>query len=228
MASPVPHTLSAHYGQEREENRMSCRTKIVLIIIISFSWVFFLFCLSPIAYSQSYKVEELIHKLLMSPDPSVREGSAKVLGEMKDPQAVKPLITGLVFEEDGKVRSAILVALIKIGNPAVEQLIYALEYKNNPSVVRQDAAEALGVIGDPRAVDPLIVALKDGHPMVRYAAATSLMLMKNRHAVDPLIDALTDKYSFVRERAQLALKVITGEDFGQDPEKWKTWWKQKK
>lgn len=39
-------------------------------------------------------------------------------------------------------------------------LIKALEYKEDP-YVRKEAAEALGEIGDKRAVDPLIKALKD-------------------------------------------------------------------
>ena len=38
-------------------------------------------------------------------------------------------------------------------------------------MVREAAAQALGRIGDPKAVDPLVIALGDRLGIVRYAAA---------------------------------------------------------
>jgi HEAT repeat protein len=55
----------------------------------------------------------------------------------------------------------------------VEPLIAAL--KDKDSDVRKAAAEALGKIGDPRAVEPLIAALKDAEWHVRKAAAKALV-----------------------------------------------------
>jgi hypothetical protein len=83
--------------------------------------------------------------------------------------AVKPLIAALK-DENSDVRKAAADALVKIGAPAVEPLIAALKDEN--SDVRQAAAKALGKIGDPRAVEPLIAALKDKD--VRKAAAEAL------------------------------------------------------
>ena len=55
----------------------------------------------------------------------------------------------------------------------VEGLIRALDYR--APEVRQNAANALGNIGDPRAVEPLIVALKDENLWVCDAATSALV-----------------------------------------------------
>ena len=78
-------------------------------------------------------------------------------------------------------------------NRDVEGLIKALEY-NKDSWVRKSAAEALGKLGDPKAVAPLIHALKDEDWRVRMGAADLLGKLGDPKAVDPLIDALDDKY----------------------------------
>jgi len=53
--------------------------------------------------------------------------------------------------------------------------------------VRSAAADALGEIKDPRAVEPLIDMIKDPHRDVREEAARSLGKIKDRRAVEPLI-----------------------------------------
>lgn len=55
----------------------------------------------------------------------------------------------------------------------IEGLVRALGYKED-YYVRMDAARALGKIGDPRAVEPLIAALKDEELNVRKEAAGAL------------------------------------------------------
>ena len=81
--------------------------------------------------------------------------------------------------------------------------------------VRRAAAEALGTIGDPWAVDPLIAALRDERWYVREAAAEALGKI-GAPAVDPLIAALRDEYSFGREDAAWALGTI-GDPRAVDP-----------
>ncbi len=57
------------------------------------------------------------------------------------------------------------------------------------------AAEALGQIGDPRAVEPLIAKLQDKEHDSRYVAAQALGMIKDRRAVEPLIAALREGVS---------------------------------
>ena len=59
--------------------------------------------------------------------------------------------------------------------------------------MRGHAAEALGKIGDPRAIDPLITALKDAKNYVRKNAAEALEeIFSRQRDVTPLIAAQED------------------------------------
>jgi HEAT repeat protein len=70
-------------------------------------------------------------------------------------------------------------------------LVKALSYSKNQEVQRQ-AAEALGQVGDARAVEPLVVTLQDPYSTVRLqvAAAESLGKIGDGRAVEPLVAAL--------------------------------------
>jgi len=59
--------------------------------------------------------------------------------------------------------------------------------------VQQKAALALGKIGDSRAVEPLIWALRDKNEPVRRCAAEALGKIKDDRAVEPLIRALKEQ-----------------------------------
>lgn len=121
----------------------------------------------------------------------------------------------------------------------VPALITALEDEH--WLTRTSATEVLGEIGDERAVEPLIDALKnDKASDVQRSAAEALgkigdkrvveLLIKalkdedwqvrlgaaigltgDKRAVEPLIDALKDEYAWVRERAAEALGKIGDE-----------------
>jgi signal transduction histidine kinase len=99
-------------------------------------------------------------------------------------------------DKDWKVRKNSLDALIRIGAPVVGTLIDV--FKDADGTIRAAAAEALGKIGDIRAVEPLIDALKDTHHSVRRAAAEALGKIGDTHAVEPLIAALDDEHLDVR------------------------------
>jgi HEAT repeat protein len=80
-----------------------------------------------------------------------------------------------------------------------------------------------------RAVEPLIATLKnDNNGYVRAMAAWALGQIGDRRAIEPLIDGITTESSDVRKRAPLALKEITGQDFGKDSAKWREWWEKNK
>jgi len=89
----------------------------------------------------------------------------------------------------------------------VEGLIKALGYEKN-SDVRKNVAEALGEIGDARAVEPLIRADYDPDPTsVSYNAEDALHKI-GEPAVEPLIILLNDADSRVRFSATWALGAI--------------------
>ena len=91
----------------------------------------------------------------------------------------------------------------------------------------EDAAEALGKIGNP-AVEPLIAALSDDRLSVRKNSIKALGIIKDTRAVEPLINAINDKEELIQRSAMKTLGEITGKDLGEDRAKWQGWWKENK
>jgi len=108
----------------------------------------------------------------------------------------------MVYDNESEVRTAVgtfvgeevAATLGAIGAPAVEPLIK--ELKSDDNTRKKNAVIALGLTGDPRAVEPLI------------------MMINNKKVDDPVIS------TYVRN----TLKSITGVDFGDDRIEWNKWW----
>ncbi len=71
-----------------------------------------------------------------------------------------------------------------------------------------EAAEVLMLLGDKRAVDPLVKSLDDKRDFVRCAAAKALGVLGDKRAVVPLIKSLCDETNFVRSAVAIALGNI--------------------
>lgn len=95
----------------------------------------------------------------------------------------------------------------------VEAVIKILEKSkyNKDDNFRREAIEALGFIGDARAVELLIQALNDKSEDIRESAASSLGKIKDIRAVIPLIQMLKDKDRSVRKSAASSLGEIGDE-----------------
>jgi HEAT repeat protein len=93
----------------------------------------------------------------------------------------------------------------------VKGLIKAFGYEKDWEI-SGDAAKALGEIGDTRAVEPLIAALKDRSVNRRLSAAEALGKIGDTRALAPLIVALDDDNYQVREHAEKALIMIGSVD----------------
>ena len=76
------------------------------------------------------------------------------------------------------MRYAAAEALVGIGKPGVPALVGAL--RDGDWLVRHAAAQALGRIGDARAVRPLAAAVKDEVRHVRDAARAALQALKRK------------------------------------------------
>lgn len=103
-----------------------------------------------------------------------RKRAAGVLGELGDARAVEPLIRLLqeaVELDQPELSLAAVAALGKIGAPAVEPLIAVVVDPAQRRYARGYAAQALGAIGDPRAMEPLraVFASSEDVPYVEGA-----------------------------------------------------------
>src|SRR5512136_2608782 len=114
--------------------------------------------------SEQERIQELVSAL-------GREDVTDSLAEMGI-LAVAPLVQALKHEKDGLIKYNAALALSKIGPAAMDPLLESVDCDD--ADVRLEAVWALGEIGDERAVEPLVEALKDEDWYVRKQAATSL------------------------------------------------------
>lgn len=106
-----------------------------------------------------------------------RKYAAEVLGELKDPRAVVPLV-GALTDEVGDVRQRAYDSLIKIGGTAVSHLVPLLASEEDD--VRQSATEIIRKIGKP-AVEPLATALAEADDRLK----TRIMKVLDRMGYKP-------------------------------------------
>ena len=82
------------------------------------------------------------------------------------------------------------------------------QFHVSDTFIRGRAAQTLGIVGDSRAVEPLIQALSDADRWVRMAAAWALGRLGDTRAVNNLVQALDDEDWLVRTEASRALGKI--------------------
>lgn len=107
------------------------------------------------------------------------------------------------------IRNNAVNRLVEIGEPAFEPVVEASQINN--SLLRRKTCDVLGLMGDPRAVKPLISLLTDKNKYVRRRAANALILVGDERAVKPLCVALNDPEPKVSARAAIALGNISDE-----------------
>jgi len=120
-------------------------------------------------------------------------------------------IEGLILALEHKnhnVRKSAVNGLGKLGDSkAIDPLIKVLNKEENKYVIQQ-VGYALELIGDPKAVEGLILALDHKNGTVRFYAGQCLGHLGDSKAVEPLINALSDKDLGVRSGAVTALRNI--------------------
>ncbi len=144
---------------------------------------------------------------------------------------------------DVGITDAVKHKIREINDPSITAPFLKILERDQVTTWAKNAISILGTMEDPRAVELLISSLRgeyseevtnnlkriesltkveDQTADVRRAAAWALGKIKDPRAVEPLISALQDP--IVRFWAAQSLKEITGEDFGENKEKWQAWW----
>ncbi len=125
--------------------------------------------------------------------------------------------------------------LARIGPAAIPQLAQAL---SDPEPARRSfALNALGAIGDRRALEQIRTGLTDADRAVRYEAARSCVRLGDWTGMPVLVEGLADDSAFYRGLCFDALQRETNLDFGfralgaeeeraVSVTRWRDWWQR--
>jgi HEAT repeat protein len=110
-------------------------------------------------------------------------------------------LVGALGDERGIVVDRAAEILVRLAPESIGPLVDELYMGSSPG----EAAYVLGRIGDPRALDPLVDALRDTDAKVRAESAAALAELQDPAAVKPLLEATSDPEHNVRIQAGAAL-----------------------
>ncbi|MEN6441239.1 MAG: HEAT repeat domain-containing protein [Syntrophobacter sp.] len=152
--------------------------------------------------------DDVVSSLLLLAGRCAAECSAE---SRRDPCSAVDSVIDRVFdlwssEQRGLLARSTIVALGQSHPHLLDRIISALEHGDDP--LRRSAAEALGKIGDVRAVDALLNALEHGDNFLRRSAAMALGKIGDGRAVDALVNALEHGVYLLRLNAAGALWQI--------------------
>lgn len=170
---------------------------------------------------------------------------ARALGRIGGPKATEALRGTLEKDKFSMMRLAAIHGLKDINDAgSFDAMVKAL--KDEAMVVRSAAADALGALGDPRAVKPLVDALdrednfyRGRSLWVRRHIVDALGKIESRAAVAVFIDKLDDADTGVALSAINGLERVTKVSFRvpaanqeewrvRTAPKWKSWWAENK
>lgn len=156
-------------------------------------------CLGLGFFKEPSTFDEITNVLLDDPKIEVRQAAAKALGNTGHPAAVPFLMEALRdpywwFERE-TASGDLLNAIERMGDAALESLIEAL--KDKEGAVRKFAATLLGRMGNPRAIEPLGMALYDLHHDVGKASAKALVNF-GVNSFEVLVEALEHPEMWIR------------------------------
>jgi HEAT repeat protein len=136
----------------------------------------------------------------------IRKEAVSRVAAWPDPVGVVPALCAALGEESNIARrNAAVEVLGLIGRPAVPLLLVELA-RGGPE--RKLVIDALGAIGDGRAVSPLTEVLGDADPNLRAAAAEALGHLGRRDCVPALFDVLRGSDLLTRLAALEALNRL--------------------
>ena len=130
--------------------------------------------------------QHLITDGLSAENPVLRAEAAKMLGRIRDRMAGVAIVELLKDPHPG-VREAAAEAMPHVADgTALHALVQLLEH----TATRDTAAEVLGRLKDPGALEPLVAMMKSQDPTARRMAAEALEQLADPRSVDAWIEAM--------------------------------------
>ncbi|RJT03879.1 HEAT repeat domain-containing protein [Halococcus sp. IIIV-5B] len=141
----------------------------------------------------------------------------EVLGKIGDERALDTLHDYIEGDSDPALQTVTIKAIGEIGSTDSTQAVADRLVAENDTV-RSNAARALGLIGDTRAIDPLadVLADDDSNP-VRASAAWALNQIGTAEALDAAREHADDRSFLVQTEAEKAEGAMTDEDRAETP-----------
>ncbi len=175
--------------------------------------------------SDPFAVAALASAITAEPVFQVRGWYLESLARIRTPDALMAIVAISLDHPDRETRIAATEKLVAIGpHPAVPIFVSALASADNAQVNR--AAEALGRLGTPAAIGPLIAALETNHVMVAGGPAEGSTSATFTPAGGGLSMGGGPKKKIVRvrnDRVLEALVALTGVNFEWDATAWQAW-----
>ena len=176
--------------------------------------------------SDPLAVAALAASLASEPVLAVRRWYVEAVSHIRTPAAVELLIAVARDHPDPETRCAAVERLLVIGpHQAVPPLVAALSSRDNAQVNR--AAEALGGLGLPVAIGPLIAALQTRHVVVagseQPAGSTSATFTPTGGGLAMWGGPKPQVVAVRNDRVLEALVVLSGVNFEWNADAWRAW-----
>ncbi len=159
-------------------------------------------------------------------DPDMRANAAHALAELGDEKVLELLLDAGLHDSEASVRARVIEALKQRWSdlatdrlmaqlpPPNESLLGRLFWRKPRAeqeeqvLLRRRSAEALGHLGEKRAVDGLVGALRDEDRMVRRSALEALGKLAEPRALEPVLGMLRDRERDVRIETAKTLTLL--------------------
>jgi HEAT repeat protein len=138
-----------------------------------------------LGYVENVNVLPELLRALMDEDAWVRYYAARSLGQLRLPGAIDALSTAVRQDRANQVRIAAADALGSIGGPRVVSVLAPLAEAGDRDLARA-VLHALGTVGHPDALHPILALLRAADPSRRLDAISALAARRDRDAVEAL------------------------------------------
>jgi ElaB/YqjD/DUF883 family membrane-anchored ribosome-binding protein len=167
-------------------------------------------CMNALTRMGNPEAFDEMHQLAQRRDKPAIKALGKMGAGAED--AVDTLVEYVDADSDPALQKVTFKALGEIGSPEATQALADKLVMDNDNV-RPQAARALGLVGDARAVDPLADALEDdGSDTVRAAAAWALRQIGTEAALEAAAEYADDRSYLVQHEAELAAEWLGSDD----------------
>jgi HEAT repeat protein len=143
---------------------------------------------------------------LTHPNEDVRKFVSDILGLTGDQKAVPALSKAALEDEEPNVVAAAIEALGKIRSPLALPSLYKIFEKSE--IMKVEAAEAIGLIGNPESAGFLEKNLDSDDPIVKYAVIDALGNLGQLSSLPVLLAAIPLNETLIQEQlCQAVLKI---------------------